>query len=147
MRNALLAMLLAIVPVAMGESVTALVAASTKDAVAEVAQAFTAETGAEVKLSPGGSNMLAQQIIEGAPADVFLSASIEWREAVDQHGMVADSRPLLENELVIVTGKDALVEVRSPEDLAHIEHIALAGEKVPAGIYAEQALRFHKLFD
>src|SRR5688572_27908678 len=121
--------------IARAESITVLVAASAKDAMTEAADEFRAETGIEVKVSPGASNALAQQIIEGAPADLFVSASTEWMDVLENEKLVAESRPLLGNELVIVVASQVAPEIESPADLARddVRHIALAGEKVPAG--------------
>lgn len=133
---------------ASAETVTVLVAASTKDAITEVAGNFQKETGIEVKISPGASNALAQQIINGAPADVLVSASSEWVDAVAKEGLVAERALLLGNQLVIVVHKDAPA-IASPADLTRddVKHIALAGEKVPAGVYSRQALMFHKIYE
>lgn len=133
---------------AAGQSIIALVAASTEDAVREISAEFQKETGIEVNLSAGGSNALAQQIIHGAPADVFLSASAPWIDEVARQSLVAESQALLGNELVIVQPKDAARPIESPADLLRddIKFVALAGETVPAGTYAQQALTHHKIY-
>lgn len=148
MLRSFLAFVLLLPGIVSAETVTVLAAASTKDALTEVAQAFQEETGIEIKISPGASNNLAQQIIHGAPADVFISASPEWVAAIDKEGLVAEQVSLLENQLVMITGKNS-PPVASPDDLKqeNIRHVALAGEKVPAGMYAQQALTFHKVYE
>ena len=129
--------------VATGTTVTAFVAASTQDAVGELAKEFTRDTGIEVKINPGGSNTLANQIINGAEADVFLSANEQWADAVNEKDFAAETRLLLTNSIVIVVPNGNPAGIKRPEDLlaAKVEHVALAGENVPAGIYAKQALR------
>jgi molybdate transport system substrate-binding protein len=124
------------------DSVIALVAASAGDAVEEIAAAFRTETGVDVKVSTGASNALAMQILEGAPAHVFLSASPEWSGELRARGLVSEERPLLSNALVIVVPAGNPAGVRTPGDLASaaVRKLALAGEKVPAGKYARQAL-------
>jgi molybdate transport system substrate-binding protein len=86
---------------------------------------------------------LASQILAGAPADLFLSASQQWAEEVEKAGHAADQVRLLTNQLVLVVPQGNPGDVREPNDLlgAKVQHVAIAGEKVPAGIYAEQALR------
>jgi molybdate transport system substrate-binding protein len=118
------------------------VAASTHDAVREIAATWRQATGVEVQLNTGASSTLASQILAGAPADLFLSASREWAEAVAQQDQVQDTVELLGNRLVIVTPRGAESRIASPQDLLSddVETIALAGEKVPAGVYADQAL-------
>lgn len=124
-------------------SVVLLAAASTAEAVEEIAREFLDETGIEVTVSPGGSNALANQIISGAPADVFLSASQEWADAVAAKELVEKSQPLLTNRLVLVVPRGNPDNVKSPDDLRErrLTKLALAGENVPAGKYADQALR------
>ena len=119
-----------------------LAAASTADAVREVADAYTRQTGVEVVISAAGSNALASQIIAGAPAAIFLSASREWASAVVDAGRAVESTPLLTNELVLVVPAGNLEGVSSPADLfgESVSHVALAGESVPAGQYARQSL-------
>src|SRR5262245_8663147 len=72
-------------------SVLILVAASTKDAVAEIGTAFTKETGIEVKINADDSSKLATQIIQDAPADVFLSANEKWADFVKEKGFAQET--------------------------------------------------------
>jgi molybdate transport system substrate-binding protein len=118
-------------------------AASTKEVIEELSDRFESQSGFRVELNLGGSNTLATQIINGAPVDLFLSASSEWITAVAQAGLVVEQLVLLENSLVIVTPRGNPGAVGQPNDLLRdsVEHIALAGETVPAGRYADQALR------
>ena len=119
-----------------------LVAASTQDAIHDIAAQFTKETDIDVKISAAGSNTLATQIINGAPADVFLSADTKWADALKNKGLTADLRPLLSNDLVLIVPQGNPADVHQPKDLLDdkVSHVAIAGEKVPCGIYAQQAL-------
>jgi molybdate transport system substrate-binding protein len=103
---------------------------------------FTASTGIEVKVNPGPSNGLATQIIAGAPADLFLSANQQWADEVNKSGHAQQTARLLTNRLVIVVPADNPGGVKEPKDLLSpsVNKVALAGEKVPAGMYAFQAL-------
>jgi molybdate transport system substrate-binding protein len=127
--------------------VIVLVAASTKNAIEEIATQFQTETGIETKISAGPSNALANQVIAGGDADLFLSANLQWADAVEKPGHVAKRRNLLTNGLVLVVPKDNPAQVKRPDDLTStaVKKIALAGEKVPAGMYADQALASLKL--
>ena len=129
-------------------SVTVFVAASTKDVVEELASLFRKETGIEVKVSPGPSNTLAAQIAEGAPADLFLSASEEWTDSLQVKGLVLEARRFLGNSLVMVIPRKNPATVKNAGDLrgGSVKKVALAGEKVPAGKYAEQALKALNLY-
>ncbi len=126
-----------------------LVAASTKDAMTELAAAFEKDGGGKVVISAGPSNALANQIINGAPGDLFLSANQQWADKVKAEGLAAELQPLLTNGLVLIVPKDNPGKVTSQQDLrnAKVKHLALAGENVPAGIYAQQALKAAKVYD
>lgn len=125
-----------------------LAAASTTDVVTELADQYQTSHNVTVKISTGGSNALASQIIAGAPGDVFLSANVQWASAVVQKGLAVDQRMLLANRLVIVVPKGNPAQIKTPADLLNdrVTHVALASEKVPAGIYATQALTHQKLY-
>jgi molybdate transport system substrate-binding protein len=118
------------------------VAASTKDLLDDLAGQFTAATGTEIKVNAGPSNALAGQILAGAPADLFLSANQQWADEITNAGKATASARLLTNRLVIVVPKDNPGAVREPQDLLSekVQKVALAGEKVPAGMCADQAL-------
>jgi molybdate transport system substrate-binding protein len=132
-----------------GEPLILLAAASTKYAVEELAANFQKQTGTRVLVSAGPSNALAAQIASGAPADLFLSANEKWTEYVQQQGLAEEVRPLLTNGLALIVPRNNPGRVKSPTELANrrVKRVALAGENVPAGIYAEQALRDLGLYD
>jgi molybdate transport system permease protein len=129
--------------------VLCLIAASTEDAMKEIAATFAADTGISVKLNADDSSKLATQIFHGAPADLFLSANDKWAEYIKEKGFARHTQPLLGNSLVLVVPRGNPGQVRQPEDLAKpaVERIAVAGPTVPAGIYARQALSRLKLWD
>lgn len=127
--------------------VTVFAAASLKTALDEIAADFTETTGTKVVLSYGGSSALAKQIAEGAPADIFLSASKQWMDDLDGKGLIQpDSRQdLLGNTLILVGAAGAApATVDASLDLVGM----LAGGKlsmalvdsVPAGQYGKEAL-------
>ena len=130
------------------EEVVVFAAASLKTALDEVAAEFEASTGHSVTISYAGSNQLAKQIIEGAPADIFLSAAVNWMDAVDQAGLVAvgQRRDLWGNDLVLIAhGTGARPVAIGPE----LDLVALLGggmlsmamvDAVPAGQYGKQSL-------
>jgi molybdate transport system substrate-binding protein len=123
-------------------------AASLKGALDEAAAAFKAQGGGDVTISYAGSNALAKQIEEGAPADLFISADERWADYLGEKKLLkADSRvTLLTNELALIAPKDSAValEIEPGFDLAGVlgdDKLALADpEAVPAGKYAKAAL-------
>ena len=127
---------------ASSEPITISAAASTKEVIESLADQFHTKMGGEVKVNLGPSSGLATQILAGAPADLFLSANQEWADEVEKAGQTAKATRLLTNQLVIVTPTGNPGGVKKPEDLLSdkVKKIALAGEKVPAGMYADQSL-------
>ncbi|MDX1530933.1 MAG: molybdate ABC transporter substrate-binding protein, partial [Rhodothermales bacterium] len=89
----------------------------------------------------GASSSLARQIEQGAPADVFLSASPEWTGYLrERRRLRVPSRPLFRNRLVVV-GPPEAPALRTLDDLRRFERIALADTShVPAGRYARAGL-------
>jgi len=130
-------------------SVLLLAAASTTDAVTALAEAYEDETGVRVRVSTGASTALAAQIIAGVPADLFLSANPSWAHAVEAARDVRASTPLLTNTLVLVVPALDALPIAGPDDLhgEDIRFVAVAGEDVPAGRYAEQALRVTGVYE
>ena len=126
---------------------TVLVSAATSlsEAIGDVADAYERESGTRVLLNVAGSHLLATQIIEGAPVDLFVSADIAQMDRVAAVGRVrADQRvDLLSNQIVIVVPSDRSASISSVVDLdtAAIRRIALGDpDAVPAGIYARRYL-------
>jgi len=148
--------LLAVAPPAGAEQpLTVFAAASLKTALDEANRAFTAETGVPVRTSYAASSALAKQIAEGAPADVFASADVDWMDDLGARKLVlAGTRiDLLGNRLVVVARKDSPVSALA---LDARSFLAALGERrlavaevgaVPAGRYAKAALRSLDLWD
>ncbi len=119
--------------------------ASLADAIGAVADAFERETGGRILLNAAGSHVLAAQILEGAPVDVFISADVRQMDRVLAAGRIdAASRVnLLSNQLVGVVPVDRKGSVTGPEALARdtVRRIAVGDpEAVPAGVYARRYL-------
>lgn len=132
-----------------GDRVLILAAASTQDALEQIAQALHEQGGPRLTVSPGGSNALAQQIIAGAPGDLFLSAHRAWADEVAGHGHAVETVALLSGRLVLVVPADNPANVHGPMDLldARVRRVAVASEHVPAGMYAKQALRARDMYE
>lgn len=138
---------------AAAEEVTVFAAASLTGALDRVAEAWTAETGHRAVLSYGGSSALARQIQQGAPADIFISASGEWMDAVAASADVqaGTRRDILGNRLVLIAHGDAAPVSIEALDLAGMlggGRLAMAlVDAVPAGVYGKQALVSLGLWD
>lgn len=128
---------------------TVFAAASLKEALDEAAASYASTTGHQVRVSYAASSALARQIEHGAPADVFVSADLDWMDALQAKGRVdpATRVDLLGNTLVLVAPSDSAAAVpalaRGADLLPALgEHgrIALAmTASVPAGKYAKAA--------
>ncbi len=140
---------------ATAEGVVVFAAASLTNALNAVAEAWQAETGHVATLSYAGSSTLAWQIQEGAPADIFISASVDWMDAVEATGGLRDGtrRDLLGNTLVLIAhGRDAApVRIDASLDLVGMldgGRLSMAlVEAVPAGVYGRAALGALGLWD
>lgn len=127
-------------------------AASLKDSLTEIQNAY-AQKAPEVKLTIvyGASGTLQQQIEQGAPVDLFISAGKAQMDALEQKNLlVKESKvDLVGNELVLITGKDKN-KITSFEDMtkADVDKIGIGTpESVPAGKYAQESLTSLKLWD
>jgi len=131
------------------QTLTVFAAASMKNALDDINTVFTRATGTKVVASYAASSALAKQIESGAPADVFISADLQWMDYLAQKNLIKpDTRVnLLGNRLVLITAKDSKidkVDIKQGFDIAKLAgdgRIAVADVKaVPAGLYAKAAL-------
>lgn len=135
--------------VASAEKVTVFAAASTTNALTDIGQLFVEKKLGEFTPSFASSSTLAKQIESGAPANVFLSASAEWMDYLQERKLIdtASRFNLLSNAIVLIAPADSKlsrVDIVAGFDLAKL----LAGgklamgdpEHVPVGIYGKQAL-------
>src|SRR5215471_12076734 len=84
-------------------------AASMKNALDDVAAQWQRETGKKVVISYAASNTLIKQIEQGAPADIFASADLDWMDYGQEKNLidVATRSNLLSNRIVLIAPKDA----------------------------------------
>lgn len=136
----------AVPPTARPEPQTLIVfaAASLTDAFTEIGAMFeVANPGVTVTFNFAGSQSLRTQIEEGAPADVFASASGKEMETLMTGSFVTKDVPqiFLTNKLVVILPADNPAALEKLEDLAQPGiKLVLAAEEVPVGNYARQAL-------
>jgi len=139
-------------PVAAQEKVTVFAAASMKNALDNANKAWGAEGGAvggrDVTVSYAASSALAKQIETGAPADIFISADLDWMKYVSDKKLVKQGTQSnwLGNRIVLVAAKDnaAPVDIKPGFDLAGLlkgGRLAMGEPNaVPAGKYGKAAL-------
>lgn len=108
-----------------GDDLRVLAAASMEETIAEIA-------GPGAEISSGASSLLARQIDAGAPADVYVSASVEWVEWLEARGGAVETASIAGNRLMLIAPA-----TEAPGN----GRIALADPThVPAGRYAKAAL-------
>lgn len=121
-------------------------AASLTDALQEIARTYEATSPDRILLNLGASSLLARQIEEGAPADLFLSADEAKMDSLAKKGLLlaGTRKSVLGNTLVVVVPLDSKLKIAAPKDLTlgSIRALALAEpQTVPAGIYAKEYLQ------
>lgn len=125
---------------------TIFAAASLTDALKEVATDYQKQSRDKLLFDFGASSLLARQIEEGAPADVFFSADEAKMDGLEKKGLIlrGTRKSRLSNALVIVVAADRGAQISRTKDLASdkVKRLALAETKtVPAGIYAKDYLQ------
>ena len=122
-------------------TVTVFAAASLTEAFTQIAGEYGELHGAEVRLSFGPSDGLATQIQEGAPADVFASASLKWMDVVADDPGVTDRADFARNVLVVIVPAGDPAGIVTVDDLREPGiKLVLASEGVPVGDYAREML-------
>ena len=132
------------------EKITVFAAASLKGTLDVISTAWKTDTGNEATLSYAGSSALARQIEEGAPADVFISADVDWMTRLSEEGLIAEGSvvQLLGNHLVLIGSADSKLVVKLERNvylagLLGEGRLAMADVKsVPAGKYGRAALEY-----
>ena len=125
--------------------ITVSAAVSLTDALAAVAKIYTPSFGGPVRFNFAASNVLARQIVNGAPVDLFISADDRQMDVVARAGLLREGSriDLLTNQLAIVVPGDrpeTLTGIRALAD-PKFRRIAIGDPAaVPAGVYAKQYL-------
>jgi len=144
-----LGLLLALVPqIAFAAELVVFAAASLKEALDEANSAYMRQSGDNVKTSFAASSALARQIESGAPAQIFISADLEWMDYLEKRNLIQPGtrKNLLGNRLVIAApaNTDIKLDIKPGFDLAGAlkgGHLAMADPgSVPAGKYGKAAL-------
>jgi molybdate transport system substrate-binding protein len=144
----LLGAFLGLAPGVLQADATVFAAASLKDALDELASAYRKRVSGRIIVSYAASSALAQQIAQGAPADIFISADLEWMEHLDKLKLIRKGSrvTLLSNRLVLVAPADSkaafTIGPRFPlAKLLGDRRLAMADpDYVPAGRYGRAAL-------
>ena len=133
---------------AQNQDVVVFAAASLKNALDDVAAHWKSDSHRAPKISYAASSALAKQIEQGAPADLFISADLDWMNYLDQRKLLKPGTrfDLLGNRIALVAGKDFTkpIKIGPGFDLAGAlgnGRLAMANvDAVPAGKYGKAAL-------
>lgn len=123
-------------------------AASLTNALQEVGDGFTKDSSIPVKFSFAASSVLARQIENGAPAEVFFSADLEWMDYLQTRKLiqVATRHDMLGNHLVLVAPADSKIVLKIGPHFALAQTLGTGRlatgdpDSVPVGRYAREAL-------
>ena len=131
--------------------ITVFAAASLSESLKEIATTYEKQSEHKIIFNFAASSLLARQIEEGAPADIFFSADEAKMDGLQKKGLIVTStrKSRLGNALVIVVVNDSKLEIHSASALTNfsVKKIALADPKaVPAGIYAKSWLQKQQLW-
>ncbi len=126
-------------------------AASLSESLQEIATDYEKQTRDHLVFNFGGSGLLARQIEQGGPADLFFSADEARMDALEKGNWLLPGtrKSRLSNTLVIVVATDHGASVATPTDLTStsVRRLALAETRsVPAGIYAREFLERQHLW-
>src|SRR6266404_877600 len=148
----LFATLLACGPVgeawAQTKDMVVMAAASMKNALDDASADWTKATSKHTKISYAASSALAKQIEAGAPADMFVSADLDWMDYLAQRQLIkpATRSNLLGNQIVLVAAKDSKIALKIERGFALKQalgdgRLAMANiDAVPAGKYGKASL-------
>ncbi len=128
------------------DSITVSAAISLSDVLEEASSEYTKLAGGRVRFNFAGSNVLARQIVNGAPADVFISADQAQMEFAERAGAIlpGSRRLIASNQLAVVALPDRVARVRDafPRAASQIRRLAIGDPAaVPAGVYARHYLQ------
>ena len=132
-------------------AVTVSAAISLSEAFEELAKAYAKDGGGAVRFNFAGSNVLARQIVNGAPVDVFVSADEAQMAVVEKAGVVraGGAVAIVSNQLVVAALPDRVDAIRAgfPSASPEIKRLAIGDPAaVPAGVYAAAYLRSRGLW-
>jgi molybdate transport system substrate-binding protein len=139
-------------PDAGGKPILVFTATGTADIVEKLGKAFTKSSGTPVSVSSGGSPGLSRQILQGAPADLFIPTAITNLASLQQAGLVDEQSTFLwiRSRLVVIAPSQSAEPLATPQAIADpgFRRLALADpDRIPVGIYARQSLSYYRLWD
>jgi molybdate transport system substrate-binding protein len=135
---------------ALAEQVTVYAAASLKESLDEIARQVQVQSGDKIIVSYAGSSALAKQIENGAPADIFISADLDWMDYLARCKLIqpASRTNLLSNQLVLIAPQRGELSLKIAPNFPlasklGADKLAMANpDAVPAGKYGKASLEY-----
>lgn len=139
-------------PSKQGVNITISAAASMKDAMTELKSVYEKKSNNTVSINFGASGTLQHQIEQGAPVDLFLSASRDKMDILLNKGLIDKNhvKNLLKNDIVLIVPKNENSPVHTLNDLTNskVKKVSIGiPESVPAGKYAKESLLHTSTWD
>jgi len=130
-------------------SVTVFAAASLTDALNELVMSFESQhPEITVYTHVGPTSLLARQIQQGAPADVFMAASPEWINYLREHSLTRGPEVTIAENTLVVVGSHEADPIDGLSELIKVRRLAMADPShVPAGVYGRQTLQCAGVWD
>lgn len=130
-------------------SITVFAAASLTDVLQELVRRFEFQQPAiTVHTHIGPTSLLARQIQQGAPADIFMAASPDWINYLQQRNLTVGSGIMFARNKLVVLGSLTASPITSLSELSTVQRLAMADPShVPAGVYGKQALQCAGVWD
>ncbi len=124
-----------------GSTLNVFAAASLREVFTAIGKQFEGDNHVTVRFNFAGADMLANQILQGAPADVFASANEAWAKFLQDKGQLGSAPQVFaRNRLTIIVPKGNPASIRSARDLAKPGvKIVLEARTVPIGKYSRDA--------
>lgn len=131
------------------EKITVFAAASLTNAMEDISAAYKVEhKESNIVFSFASSSVLAKQIEQGAPADIFMSADQKWMTYLTERDLAKNPEDLLKNSLVLIAPIDSSLNQVNINKNTNWDAILPKGERiavgdpahVPAGLYAKESL-------
>ncbi len=126
-------------------------ASSLQDVLVDIVQEFQEDhPEIDIRLNLGASGSLMEQIEQGAPVDLFISASAEKFLELTEQELIDEQATLTRNELALIVPADADGQVQHFHDLTdgYVEKMTIGTvDVVPAGTYGKQALEYYEVWD
>jgi len=129
-------------------AITVFAAASLTNVLQDLGDAFTKDSSIPVRFSFAASSALARQIENGAPAEIFFSADLDWMDYLQARNLIqpATRHDLIGNQLVLIAPVESKVSLKIEPHFMLVEtlgkgHLATGDpDSVPVGRYAKEAL-------